>query len=164
MRVTACLMRSKRLSFGCSGAGSGDSGSAGRLPKREEKTMLGLVYRLRRGLVRAPLTDSGLVTGAGDEKQINNQDRDQNQCAKNDVQGPESEHPPLPWRVRRWDVSFGMMVPVIEFGHDSPAKIPGKRSYRNPRRESSLQRPAVLSGWRWDDCPAVGESSCDLCL
>ncbi len=46
MRVTAFLMRSKRLNFGSSGAGvSGDSGSAGRFPKREEKTMLHPVYR-----------------------------------------------------------------------------------------------------------------------
>jgi hypothetical protein len=75
-------MRSKRLSFGWSEVGvEGGSGSAGRLPKREEKTMSLPVYRFI--AVQAP--EAGSVTGSRDQKKVNKEDAHQNERSYDNV-------------------------------------------------------------------------------
>jgi hypothetical protein len=106
---------------------------------------------------------ASLVSGARDEKEINEQDSHQDQCAKNDMEWPEAEHPPLPGRVWRRDMSLGMVMTVIKFRHDFSAKMSGSKSYRNWGGESSLQMAREPSGWKWGDCPALAGPFCAPC-
>src|SRR5271170_1791830 len=70
VRVTACFMRSKRPNFdagiSCCGWGSSEVSCLSRFPKRDEKTMLGLVYRIGAGI----LICDGLEADAGDKEQV----------------------------------------------------------------------------------------------
>jgi hypothetical protein len=111
-------MRSKRPSFGSGGSAagvSGFSGSVGRLPKRDEKTMLRLVYRLRRNTVLLPANLS--VAGPGNKKQIENKNNDENECADDDMQRFQAEKASLARQVWRRDVAFVVMMTVIGLSH-----------------------------------------------
>src|SRR5271170_6283443 len=78
VRVTACFMRSKRPTLvardSCCDWGSFGDSCLSRFPKRDEKTMLGLVYRIGAG---DPVYGY-LEANAGDKEQVDQQNGDEN--------------------------------------------------------------------------------------
>jgi hypothetical protein len=101
-----------------------------------------------------------LVACASGEKHIDNEDRHQNQSPDDDVERAESENALFAREIGRRDMSLGVMVTVIGFGHLSSknnrpilsepsagiqhAKCSGIYSSTNARRgEADLSAPQV---------------------
>jgi hypothetical protein len=57
------------------------------------------------------------VSGASDKQQIDDENSDEAECADDDMQRLEAENAALARQIGRRDVTIGMMVTVIGFGH-----------------------------------------------
>src|SRR2546429_4396193 len=64
----------------------------------------------------------GINSGAHQQKQIDEQDRDEDQAADEDV-GPEAHHGFVLGKVRGWDV-FVRVVAFVVFGHAHKLTLP----------------------------------------
>jgi len=80
--------------------------------------MLCLVYRFRLATGRRHRSVKRSISGTGNQKQINDKNRDENQGADHDVERPESQDAPLPGKIWRRDMAFGMVMTVICFRHE----------------------------------------------
>jgi hypothetical protein len=77
--------------------------------------MLGLVYRIGAGI----LIWDGSEADAGDKKQVDKEDGDEDEAPDDDVEGAEAEDGFLGVlrEIGRRDMIFVVMVAVVGFGH-----------------------------------------------